>query len=116
MKQYLVFALAAALLAGCGAQPQGNEAVEADNLLEPVENLVSNTADDATAAPGNEAPQAAGTPGTSAPAAVPPAPPGSTAPPPPAAGKRPSTRPPQPQAEPDPHAGHDMGNMANMQH
>ena len=111
--------LAAALLASCRGQPAANEAVEGNNQAGPVENAASNAVGGQSAAPVPGAPEASG-PAAPSPAARPPSaapqPAGSAPPQPEApATKRPGSPPPEPRAEPDPHAGHDMGNRAGTQ-
>lgn len=110
-------ALAGALLAACGGQDDGNNAADANILVEPLGNGAMNGVSNTGEAAANGTSESAGAAGPEAGSAAPaPQPaPANTAPPEPSAAKRPSTRPPQPKADPDPHAGHDMGNMANMQ-
>jgi hypothetical protein len=107
--------LAAGVLAACGGDDAANEAVNLGNFAVPPGNAVSNASVDSPAAPPAAAPAAKGV--TAAQPAPPsPTPPASTAPAEAPAAKRPAAPPPQPRHEPDPHAGHDMSNMANMQH
>ena len=97
-------------LAACGgATEAGNNAA-----AEPVENLAL---ENVTAAEPTDANAAAVAPpaDAAAPAGEPPA--AAERPAPKAAPAAPAPRPKtQPEPEPDPHAGHDMANMANMQH
>ena len=104
----LIIALVAApVLVSCGSQSSENvsanvEAIEnvtLDNLMNQIEN-------DSAEAPAAEP----GTPEELKQAEPAPRPQPDRAPPPP----RPKAKAPPPPV--DPHAGHDMGNMANMQH
>ena len=108
MNNKLMAALSAAALAtACASQDDSNGAAVANNSLEPAENAVSNLAVEANGTSANRtSPSPAAPPADLGPAA-PPAPSNAAAPPEAPATKRPSAPPPQPQAEPDPHAGHD---------
>ena len=116
-KIFLSF-LGAASLVGCSGPDGGNEAADANILVQTNETVTSNAVDNTAQDQANRAtqPSNSGPSATTAPPPPPPPTPVSSTPPPEGPGaKRPSTPPPQPKGEPDPHAGHDIGNMANMQ-
>jgi hypothetical protein len=101
---------AAAFLAACASQDDANGAEVANNLLEPIENAASNLAVEANQAAANRTSRSAVPPPSDFAPAPQPAPSNAAATPEAPATKRPSAPPPQPKSEPDPHAGHDMGN------
>lgn len=113
MKRPMTLSLmTAALLAGCGGETNDN--ILSNNASEMTGNEVGNVVLNASAPDANLQSGITQTPIQNE--TVAPLPPPSASnrigEPPPA--RRPSVPPPQP--EPDPHAGHDMGNMANMHH
>ena len=101
---------AVALVAACASQDDANGAAVANNSLEPVGNTASNLAVEANGSAVNRASPSPMPPPADLPPAPQPAPSNTATTPEAPVTKRPSAPPPQPRGEPDPHAGHDMGN------
>lgn len=121
---FLTFAAAAVGLASCGEQSPENAAVDQNKVQQLGENILLDDPQNVN----GPAPSAAPTSNASQPSVPIPADPPEAQPRPrsdePPQGSRaspvdeqrraPPPAPPRPKAEPDPHAGHDMANMANM--
>lgn len=111
ISQVSVGLVLAAAIAACGQAGNNNASVAVENELPPAEAPMTNALENAVTEPQGNALEVA--------------PPSSERATNPASDNRSgeaddTRRPPpkasRPQPEPDPHAGHDMGNMANMSH